>query len=191
MPQPGQSVSQAKHIATERRKKMWRLRQQGMTLETIAVQLGVTASAVSRSLAKVDARANEKLATIRMSQKHAQLSQLLWQYEEYCKAWEKSKEDYQRATRKSTAEGATDVLEGYERSGDPRYLAEARQCLRDIRSLLGLDIMASAQDSDVTLIDLLNRLGLPYVGHGSETQKDQPGNQPDAVGTTPAGDGGV
>jgi hypothetical protein len=191
MPLPGQTKEQAKHVATERRRQMWRLRQKGWTLGTIADHLGIAESTVSRALLKIDTRANERLTEARMQQKLSQIERLLWQYEELCKAWEKSKEDYKRASRKTTADGDVDIIEGFERSGDPRYLAEARQCLRDIRSLLGLDIMASTQDSDVTLIDLLNRLGLPYVGHGPETENGQTGDQPRISATPLEGDGSV
>jgi len=170
MPAPGESRSQAKHVATERRKRAWAMRQEGHTQEEIAADLGISHQAVGKMLAKFDAWVNTHLVETRISEKMSQISQLHWQISQLTRAWERSKEPARSAIRREVNEKSTEETRAVERIGDPRFLAEARACMADIRSLLGLDIAPAIQDADLGVAQLIASL--------SKYADEQPNDRP-------------
>jgi predicted transcriptional regulator len=119
------------------------LQRLGWIQRRIAVELGVTQPAVSKSLARFNARVFERLIRRAAAEKARQIQVLERVTQEALEGWERSKRD---AEILRSIEGGKDgprtelVIKG--QAGDPRMLAEARNALADARKILGLDAPA-------------------------------------------------
>ena len=120
---------------------------QGWTQSEIAQDLRVSQAAVSKILARADARALPELVERVERQKVRQTQRLEHLFAELMRAWQQSKADAtRRRQRKSeSAEagsgGAHTMAEVIVETqhGDPRYMEESRKVLADLRKLWGLD----------------------------------------------------
>ena len=146
---------------------------QGWTQSDIARDLRVSQAAVSKILARADARALPELVERVERQKVRQTQRLEHLFTELMRAWEHSKADAtRRRQRKSesargTKGGATTMSEVVIEAqyGDPRYIEETRKVLADLRKLWGvdapqrLDVRASRSPLDqLSEAELLDRL---------------------------------
>jgi transcriptional regulator with XRE-family HTH domain len=115
----------------------------GWTQLSIAADLGVSQAAVSKILARADERYLEEISSTVAAQKSRQAQRLEFILSEALTAWAASKADVTRRRQRQTHGVGTDqhVAEVVSQNqyGDPRYLAEARAALRDVRGLFGLD----------------------------------------------------
>lgn len=116
----------------------------GWTQHRIAADLGISQAAVSKLLARVDARALRELTEAISRQKVRQTQRLEHVVAEALQAWDASKSDHtRRRQRKSEpTTGASQTVAEIliePRHGDPRYLDEARKALADVRKMWGLD----------------------------------------------------
>ena len=117
----------------------------GVSQRQIAQEEGITQSAVSKILRRVEARVLEELMARVEQQKVRQTLSLEHVYRQSLAAWETSKGDATRRvqTKTQTAAGASSgtvaqlVVEN--RHGDPRFLEIARKALADQRRVWGLD----------------------------------------------------
>ena len=117
----------------------------GVSQRQIAQEEGITQSAVSKILRRVEARVLEELMARVEQQKVRQSLSLEHVYRQSLAAWEASKADATRRvqTKTQTAAGASSgtvaqlVVEN--RHGDPRFLEIARKALADQRRVWGLD----------------------------------------------------
>jgi predicted transcriptional regulator len=143
----------------------------GWTQAEIARDLHVSQAAVSKILARADARALPALVEAVERQKVRQTQRLEHLFAELLRAWDQSKSDAtRRRQRQSQAEagaGAHTVAEVTIESqhGDPRYVETMRKVLADLRKLWGLDaparldVRATRTSWDhVSDADLLDRL---------------------------------
>jgi hypothetical protein len=117
---------------------------QGWRQHEIATELAVSQAAVSKILRRVEERHLRELAGLVGRQKARQALRLEHIYAQVMHAWEDSKADVTRRRQRQTqpaSGGGQHVAElvSENRHGDPRYLAEARGALRDLRTLFGLD----------------------------------------------------
>ena len=117
----------------------------GLSQRQIAAEEGITQSAVSKILARVEARVLEDLVARVEQQKVRQTLCLDHLYRESLQAWEASKADATRQVQKKTTPGlgvpGTTVAQIVSASqhGDPRYLEVARKALADQRRVWGLE----------------------------------------------------
>ena len=117
----------------------------GVSQRQIAQEEGITQSAVSKILRRVEARVLEEFMARVEQQKVRQSLSLEHVYRQSLAAWEASKADATRRvqTKTQTAAGASSgtvaqlVVEN--RHGDPRFLEIARKALADQRRVWGLD----------------------------------------------------
>jgi predicted transcriptional regulator len=120
---------------------------QGWTQHEIAADLRVSQAAVSKMLARADARVLPELAEHVERHKVRQTQRLEHLYAELLRAWDRSKADStRRRQRKSdpagggTGAGQTVAEVTVEsRQGEAQYLEEARKVLADLRKVWGLD----------------------------------------------------
>ena len=117
----------------------------GLSQREIAAEEGITQSAVSKILQRVETRVLKELVARVEHQKVRQTLCLVYVYQEGMKAWEASKSDATRRLQKKT-QTAAGALSGTvaqlvveNRHGDPRYLEIARKALADQRRVWGLD----------------------------------------------------
>ena len=117
----------------------------GLSQREIAAEEGMSQSAVSKILQRLEARVLEELVGRVEQQKVRQTLCLDHLYRESLRAWEASKADATRRVQKKTQPGvgapsatvAQFVVET--QHGDPRYLEVARKVLADQRRVWGLD----------------------------------------------------
>ena len=117
----------------------------GLSQREIATEEGMSQSAVSKILSRLEQRALEELVDRVERQKARQTLRLDYLYRESLRAWEASKADATRRVQKKTQPGvgapsatvAQFVVET--QHGDPRYLEVARKVLADQRRVWGLD----------------------------------------------------
>ena len=117
----------------------------GLSQRQIAAEEGITQSAVSKILQRLEARVLEELVARIEREKARQTLRLDHLYRESLQAWQASKADATRRVQKKTQPGAGTtsatvaqlVIET--QHGDPRYLEVARKALADQRRLWGLD----------------------------------------------------
>ena len=117
----------------------------GLSQREIAAEEGMSQSAVSKILSRLEQRALEELVDRVERQKARQTLRLDYLYRESLRAWEASKADATRRVQKKTQPGvgapsatvAQFVVET--QHGDPRYLEVARKVLADQRRVWGLD----------------------------------------------------
>jgi hypothetical protein len=116
----------------------------GMSQRQIATDLQISQAAVSKILARVEQRALRDHAELVMRMKGQQTLQLDHIRQQAMAAWHASKTEATRR-RQRRVEGGTDEAQTIAEVtiestyGDPRYLAEARAALTDLRKLWGLD----------------------------------------------------
>lgn len=144
-------------VARAREQEAWEFRAKGWTHSRIAERMGLTRQAIGVILARsADAEHAEMLAN-QDRVKATQTATLEYLVNEAMDAWERSQLDAE--TKKTTEEevklegatirGSQTKTERWSKgqSGDPRFLAEARQALASIREIWGVD---APKKSDVT-----------------------------------------
>jgi predicted transcriptional regulator len=118
---------------------------QGWSQHDIAQELGVSQAAVSKMLARADARSFRELITQIERQKVRQTQRLEYLFRELMRAWTQSQTDAtRRRQRQTTSTGGGGSAQSFEltvatQHGDPRYVEEMRKVLADLRKLWGLD----------------------------------------------------
>ena len=117
----------------------------GLSQRDIAAEEGITQSAVSKILQRVETRVLKELVARVEQQKVRQTLSLVHVYQEAMRAWQTSKADATRRLQKKT-QTAAGTLSGTvaqlvveTRHGDAQYLEVARKALADQRRLWGLD----------------------------------------------------
>jgi hypothetical protein len=169
--------------------KAWDLRCRGWSQWRIAAQIGVCQQAVSKILARVEARELKRLSESVERLKVEQTGQLGHVIEESVDAWHRSKQPRKRATSR-TGGGSDDedggggsdtvkTLDVIERDGDPAFLYAAMNAMDRIRSLWGLDVSPALQDPAASVAelarDLLKRSDAYEQRKAQEGQADHPG----------------
>ena len=139
-----------------RRTIAWRLVTEfNYTQQKIAALLEVNQSTVSRDLKHFTDDVLSNLKDVAEEEKIVQVAQLKHLVQELTEAWEASKINEQQITQ-STKEGAeTTTVRVKGREGDRAYISEIRNCLQDIRKILGADApiktaQTNAKGEDVT-----------------------------------------
>jgi DNA-binding CsgD family transcriptional regulator len=109
-------------VVRARETEAWKLRAQGWTQQRIGDKLGIDQTTVSKLLARVADRRLKELRDKVDRQRGEQTDQLSHLLDEAMQAWELSQLDAHSGP-----------------AGDPKFLAEARALLADLRKLWGLD----------------------------------------------------
>jgi hypothetical protein len=149
-------------VQTESKMLAWSLRQYWCMQDQIAQRIGITNGAVSKILARVNARTLLCLSSVVKSHKVAQTSQLEWIISEGLRAWESSKTPARRAASRTNDDQAErQTTEVSERDGETSYLHAAMATMRDTRSIWGLHVAPAANQEPSTLaviaIDMTRR----------------------------------
>jgi hypothetical protein len=187
---------QAKEITVERELRAWTLRQQGYTQTQIASIIGVDQGTVSRILDRIYARETAKLGDLVQAQRVVQIYQLEHMYSEVQRAWERSKGERHRGVLKRETAGqpgagpqdgdpAGELVETTEvvtRDGDPRFQAEARAILADLRTLTGLNIQPAENDGVTSIAKLMT-----LKAKAEDYEREHPPEEGDAGDTGEAG----
>jgi DNA-binding CsgD family transcriptional regulator len=115
----------------------------GRTQHQIAATVGISQAAVSKILQRIEERALTDLSNRVERQRARQTLRLEYIVNASMRAWHASQTDrLRKRQRKTDADGvAATVAElvSENRHGDPRYLAEARAALKDLRAIWGLE----------------------------------------------------
>ena len=118
----------------------------GLSQRQIAAAEGLTQSAVSKILRRLETRAWQELVDRVEQQKARQSLRLDYLYGESLRAWEASKVDATRLVQRTTQAGAGGAVGATvaqlvveTQHGDPRFLEVARKVLADQRPVWGLD----------------------------------------------------
>ena len=118
----------------------------GLSQREIAAEEGISQSAVSKILQRLEARVLEELVGRVEQQKARQSLRLDYLYGESLRSWEASKDDATRRVQRTTHAGAGGAVGATvaqlvveTQHGDPRYLEVARKVLADQRRVWGLD----------------------------------------------------
>ena len=118
----------------------------GLSQREIAAAEGLSQSAVSKILRRLETRALQELVDRVEQQKARQSLRLDYLYGESLRAWAASKADATRRVQRTTQAGAGGAggatvaqLVVETQHGDPRYLEVARKVLADQRRVWGLD----------------------------------------------------
>ena len=138
----------------------------GWSQHAIAADLQISQAAVSKILARVEARELRDLTATVERQKVRQTQRLEYVFREAVGAWQASKAGATRKRQRIVEGGAgagQTVAEMTVASehGDPRYLETARKALTDLRKLWGLeapqrvDVQASAPYATLSEAELL------------------------------------
>lgn len=149
-------------VTAARMSRAWTLRARGWSQCAIAEELGITQSAVSKLLARIERRELKRLAAAVERQKVTQHFHLEHVASEAFQAWDRSKTPRKRAASRRSIDGGggggdgqggdeVQTTEVIERDGDPSYLYAAMQALGNLRSLWGLDVLAAQQDAASTI----------------------------------------
>jgi DNA-binding MarR family transcriptional regulator len=134
--------------------KVWRLYiDSGMTTRQVGEALEIAPATVSRALARAEKRALAAMVSTVTAHKVKALERLEHLYRTSMDAYASScvvARERTRAKRKTGAEGNSEETEIVKETarGNPRYLAEARSAVADIRKLLGLDAPAKVSIVD-------------------------------------------
>jgi hypothetical protein len=118
---------------------------QGMSQRQIASAVKISQAAVCKILARVEQRALRDHAEMLFRMKGQQTLQLEHIWQQAMTAWHASTADATRRRQRRVEGGDTDEPQTIaevtveSQHGDPRYLAEARAALADLRKLWGLD----------------------------------------------------
>jgi len=116
----------------------------GQSQHQIATALGISQPAVSKIVARIEARLLDDVAWKVDRQRARHTLRLEYLYAEAMRAWRASQDDgLRKRQRKTDGSGgaATTIAEivSENRHGDPRYLEAARQMLADLRTLWGVN----------------------------------------------------
>ena len=171
---PAPSMAPVKReIVRFREEVAWMLRQAGTAQARIAFELGISQSAVSRILRRVERRVLARMEAGVRAVKAKQAAQLEYIVDQAMVGWNRSKGQAteSRLMREFDREGrgrTTDCTRTRELQGDPRFLVVALQALAAERKLWGLDAVATNRpDHDGTAappIVPLNGRALALVG---------------------------
>ncbi len=131
-------------MTRERELRALELSGQLWTHERIAAALGVSRSAVTRMLQRIERRYLETIRNKLESLKGEKLRQLESIADEAMQAWRASKQpkkEARKTNRKQGKKGDEEEtrVQTREQSGDWHYLEQARGAVGDIRKLMGLD----------------------------------------------------
>lgn len=184
------------NVRRAREARAWEMRSRGRSQLSIARELGLTQSGVSRLLARVERRELRRLSAAVERLKVVQSAQLDHIIEESLEAWHRSKTPKKRAASKTAVGGEGDggdevrTTEVVERDGDTGYLYSAMQALTHQRSLWGLDVMPALSESAVTVAELARDMfarGTAYEQRTGTTEAGPPGHPAGPDGTDPGG----
>lgn len=182
------------NIQRARETRAWRLRSRGWSQQRIADELGVTQSAVSRLLGRVERRELRRMSASVERIKVVQSAQLEYVADEALAAWERSKTPRKRAASKRAVgegqgEGGDEIqtTEVIERDGDTGYLYAAMTALTHQRSLWGLDVAPALQEPMASVAELAR----DFLGRGTayENRRAEEEAARDPAGAGPADPG--
>jgi hypothetical protein len=117
--------------AREHERRAWELRQEGWTQTRIAAALDLDRASVHHILHRVSLRVLAELSQDAKARKAEQDAQLSYLLDEALLAW--------RRSCGVTSDPQTGAPTPPTQPGDPRFLAEARAVLADVRKLWGLE----------------------------------------------------
>jgi predicted transcriptional regulator len=131
----------------DRQLRAWELAIVGRSQRAIALELGVSQSAVSKILRRVGRQRSHELEQLAAQQLGLDVDRLDYVFREAADAWEKSKTESSRRRQQRTqrdgpaaagAGASTTIAEAIvsTREGDPRFLSQARAAVADRRALL-------------------------------------------------------
>lgn len=140
---------------TQREIEAFDMRARGLSLRSIARELGLSHERVRQILLAIDARELAGLSEHYAALKVEQNSRLETIVEESFGAWFQSREPQRQVRQTTNADGEeTTVTVLVEQTGNPSYLDRARNALADQRSLWGLDVAAAEQDEFFSIADI-------------------------------------
>jgi len=141
----------AKRSATRAREleqRVWALLSEGKTPTAIGQEVGIARESVHRLIRRVERRYFESTQATVEELKKRQERTLSAIVEDALEAFERSKEPAQRVRRTTGKRGGIPLADGSDaelsesqvqtQAGDPRFLAQARGALADIRKIYGL-----------------------------------------------------
>jgi predicted transcriptional regulator len=162
------NYNEKKEAKIEKERRAWDLRVKGRTHQSIADELEVERSTVSKMLSRLSHKAKKELLDDVVAEKVSQITRLHYMIEELLKAWDRSKEANKIVTKKQAqgipGEGGKQdnkmiVIDASEISikmsdtdGDPRYLDLAMKAMAEIRKVMGMDTIISDEDTAITFI---------------------------------------
>lgn len=131
-------------LARVREEQIWTLTvEEGLASRDVAERLGMSQTAVSKALRRVEARAKVAVDSMAQDEKIRQVERLRFLYREAIAAWRASKKDriIKRSKQTETQGGLARTAEvrTEEHRGDARFLDVARGAMSDMRRLLGLE----------------------------------------------------
>lgn len=152
------AAKQANARARDLKLRIWTLLSKGKTPSAIARDVGIARQSVHRIIRRVEAKYNQVIGAT-VERLKARQARTLWAVvDEALDGWERSKEPVRRVRKESGSRGPgglpghdsrgggrsgnrTDLTrtEVESRVGDPRFLAQAREALADIRKLYALN----------------------------------------------------
>jgi DNA-binding CsgD family transcriptional regulator len=139
--------------------RIWQLLSEGKTPSAIARDVGIARQSVHRIIRRVEARYHDAIASSVGRLKARQARALEAVLDEALDAWERSKQPARRVRKETGRSGTSHSDSGngartdlnrtdvQSRVGDPRFLAEAREALADLRKLYGLDAPKSGESN--------------------------------------------
>lgn len=140
---------------TERETRAFDMRARGLSLRSIARELGLSHERVRQILQVIDERELAALSEHYAGLKIAQNSRLETIVEQSFTSWFKSLEPQRRVRQTTNAEGEEVVVNDLvEQTGNVAYLDRARAALADQRSLWGLDVQAQEQEMDFNIASI-------------------------------------
>lgn len=144
---------------TQREIEAFDMRARGLSLRSIARELGLSHERVRQILLAIDARELAGLSEHYEGLKVAQNSRLETIVEESFGSWFQSKEPARRVKQTTDDDGKeVTVNELVEREGNVAYLDRARAALADQRSLWGLDVQAQEQEDYFSIANVTRRM---------------------------------
>jgi hypothetical protein len=125
--------------------RVWDMIAQGRTTSGIARELGMANSTVLQIIRRVEQRCAQICVASAMEMKARQVRMLERSADEAFEAWQRSKSPSRKVQKEVASGGDSEESEVVrttveEQVGDPRYLAEMRAALADIRDLYGLNV---------------------------------------------------
>lgn len=177
-----------KEITQHREMRAFELRQQLWTHERIAKELGVERSAVTKMLKRISRRYSDKLEEEVKRIRAEHTLHLEHMADEAMQAWVSSKQPAKDARRRKTARrGEEEENRVQTQNADPRFLAEARAALADIRDIWGADaptkVAATTPDGkQPDDSDIKERLVSRLLGIVANRAAADVPEQPDATG---------
>ena len=150
-------------VTLERERLIWKYRtEELLTHMQIAERLNLDRSTVSYALRRIRQRVSTDLLEAAEQYRVEQADSLQMIAAEAIQAWHESKKSEKSVTKKSAGKGVEDddghrvvgrngevtISNVRDQDGDPRFLAEARAAMADVRKILGVD---APEKRDVTL----------------------------------------